>query len=298
MIRFGGRWMKNNLLFSSLLLAVSSSLLAAQRLPISKPEDLAGRWETSDGHGGMVGMNVIVSTHIDGTPVSLIGHQQYLDSLDIGLYQRTGPDVEEFGFNFFATSPDGGALWDGQQLRVSARQRGDLPKVEVSLSWDETKKQWYGHYERGEFSRQVTLKRPENTAASSFAGTWFESKGLMNNCVHIAQQSDGGFTAWSDDISIPGRWRYANGIQPLPQSNEHYGEIGKAKLISPNVITVELRAYTAMCCSHPFQAAISSDGSKLVGNWPSGPNQAPRSVEWKRMPENSCRAAASASPAH
>ena len=95
MIRFGGRWMKNNLLFSSLLLAVSSSLLAAQRLPISKPEDLAGRWETSDGHGGMVGMNVIVSTHIDGTPVSLIGHREYLDSLDIGLYQRTGPDVEQ-----------------------------------------------------------------------------------------------------------------------------------------------------------------------------------------------------------
>ena len=137
MIRFGGRWMKKNLLFSSLLLAVSSSFLASQRLPISKPEDLAGRWETSDGHGGMVGMNVIVSTHIDGIPVSLIGHQQYLDTLDIGLYQRTGADVGEFGFNFFSTSANGGALWDGQQLRVSARQRGDLPKVEVSLSWDE-----------------------------------------------------------------------------------------------------------------------------------------------------------------
>jgi hypothetical protein len=172
--------MRKNLLFTSLLLAVSSSLLAAQQLLISKPEDLAGRWESSDGHGGMVGMNVIVSTHVDGTPVNLIGHKQYLDDLEIGLYQRTEPDVEALGFSFSSTSSNDGAIWDG-------------------------------HYERGEFSRQVTLKRPENANVSSFVGTWFDSKGLMNNCLHIAQQSDGGLTGWADDISIPGRWRYAQG---------------------------------------------------------------------------------------
>jgi hypothetical protein len=288
--------MRKNLLFCSLLIAVSSSLLAAQQLPITKPEDVAGRWETSDGHGGMVGMNVIVHTHVDGTPTSLIGHQQYLDYLEIGLHQRTGSDVEALGFGFFSTSSKGGAIWDGQQLRILAPQRGDLPKVEVSLFWEEDKKQWNGHYERGEFSRQVTLKRPENAHVSSFVGTWFDSKGQMNNCVHIAQQSDGGFTAWADDISLPGRWLYANGIPHPPQSNENYGEIAKARLVSPNLILVELRAYIAACCSHSFKATISSDGSKLLGEWPSGPNQVPRSVEWKRMPNNSCVAAASESP--
>ncbi len=240
-------------------------------------------------------MNVIVSTHIDGTPVSQIGNQQYLDSLDIGLYQRTGPDVEAMGFSFFSINSNGGALWDGQQLRMFVPQRADRSKVEVSLFWDQTKKQWDGRYERGQFSRQVTLKRPESAKESSFVGTWFDSKGLMNNCVHIAQQSDGGFTAWADDILLPGRMRYANGIQPPPQSNEHYGEVAKARLISPGEILVELRAYIATCCSHPFKATVSPDGSKLVGDWPSGSNQAPRSVEWKRMPGDSCAAAVSES---
>jgi hypothetical protein len=285
--------MTKNLLFSSLLLAISSSSLAAQQLSIATPEDLAGRWETSDGHGGMVGMHVIVSTHVEGAPVSLIRHKQYLDDLDIGLYQRTGADVGEFDFSFFSTSADGGVVWDGQQLRMLAPQRGDQPKVEISLSWDETKKQWDGHYEHGEFSRTVTLKRPENEHVSSLVGTWFESKGMMNNCVHIAQQADGVFTAWFDDILIPGRMRYANGIQPPQQSREHYGEIAKVNIAPSGEMTVELRAYTAMCCSHPFVARISPDGSKLIGSWSSAPNQAPRPVEWKRMSTNSCLAAAS-----
>lgn len=238
-------------------------------------------------------MSIILSTHIEGTPVSLIGHQHYLDYLEIGLYQRIGPEVEALGFSFFSTSSNGGALWDGQQLRMLVPRRGDLPKVKVSLFWNKAKKQWKGHYERGDFSRQVTLKRPEGRTASPFVGTWFDSKDPMNNCIHIAQQSDGGFTAWADDIALSGRLRYANGIEPPPQSNEHYGEIAKARLTSPSLILVELRAYIGICCSHQFKAAISPDGSELVGDWPSGPNQAPRRVEWKSMPDNSCSAAAS-----
>jgi hypothetical protein len=257
--------MRKNLLFTSLLLAVSSSLLAAQQLLISKPEDLAGRWETSDGNGGMVGMNVIVSTHVDGTPVNLIGHKQYLDDLEIGLYQRTEPDVEALGFSFSSTSSNDGAIWDGQQLRILAYPRGDLPKIDVSLFWDETKKQWDGHYERGEFSRQVTLKRPENANVSSFVGTWFDSKGLMNNCLHIAQQSDGGLPAGQMTFRFPDDGDMHKEIPHPPQSNEHYGEIAKSRLISQNLIMVELRAYTAGCCSHPFKSTISSDGNKPLG---------------------------------
>lgn len=288
--------MRRNLLFSSLLIAVLSSCLSAQQIPIATPENLAGRWETSDGNGGMVGMNVLVSTHIDGAPVSLIGHTQYLDNLDVGLYQRTGKDVGEFDFSFFSTSAEGGATWDGQQLRMQAPQRKDLPKVEISLSWNETNKQWDGHFERGEFNRQVTLKRPVHANVSSFVGTWFDSKGLMNNCVHIAQQSDGGFTAWSDDVLAPGRLRYANGIQPPNQSREHYGEIAKAKVNVSGEIAVELRAYTAMCCSHAFVARISPDANTLTGSWSSGPNQNPRPIEWKKMQTNSCLAAVSGPP--
>jgi hypothetical protein len=88
----------------------------------------------------------------------------------------------------------------------------------------------------------------------------------------------------------PGRVRYANGIQPPAQTREHYGEIAKAKLDAPDQITVELRAYTAMCCSHPFTAKISDNGMTLSGAWPSGPNQAPRVAEWGEMQGNSCLA--------
>ena len=288
--------MRKNLLFSSLLIAVSSSFLSAQQLPIAKPEDLAGRWETPDGNSGMVGINVLVSTHIEGAPISLIGHTQYLDTLDIGLYQRTRKDVGELDYSFFSTSANVGATWDGQQFRMQAPQRKDLPKVDISLSWNGTKKQWDGHFERGEFSRQVTLKRPVHAPLSSFVGTWFDGKGLMNNCVHVAQQSNGGFTAWSDDVLAPGKLRYANGIQPPNQSREHYGEIAKAKVNASGELAVELRVYTATCCSHPFVAHISSDANTLTGSWSSGPNQNPRPIEWKRMQTNSCLAAVSGPP--
>ena len=105
--------MRKNLLLGSLMFAASSSFIAAQQLPITKPEELAGRGETSDGYGGMVGMNVIVSTHIDGAPTSLLGHQQYLDEFTIGLYQRTGSEVEPLGFSFFTNGSNGGATWRG-----------------------------------------------------------------------------------------------------------------------------------------------------------------------------------------
>lgn len=76
---------------------------------------------------------------------------------------------------------------------------------------------------------------------------------------------------------------------PAPaQTREHYGEIAKAKLDAPDQITVELRAYTAMCCPHSFTAKIAEDGMTFSGAWPSGPNQAPRATEWEKMPGDSC----------
>ena len=46
-----------------ILLGISlPTALSAQEL--SRPEDIAGRWEASDGQGGEVGMNILVSTTI------------------------------------------------------------------------------------------------------------------------------------------------------------------------------------------------------------------------------------------
>lgn len=115
----------------------------------------------------------------------------------------------------------------------------------------------------------------------------------MNNCLHIAQSEDGTFAAWSDDLVVPGRLRYANGIQPPERVTEHYGEIAKVKVTGTDRIEVELKAYTPMCCSLPFSAAISSNANSLVGAWLPGPMQTPRPVKWTRVQGGSCRSAVS-----
>lgn len=274
-----------------LLAVLVSEVAVAQQntLIVANPEALAGRWEAPDGQGGAVGLNIILTTSILGRPDNLAGQTQTEDEFTVGLYQRQGPDVASLGFNFF-TGLSNGAHWDGHRLEVHVPGQADLPTTNLDLIWHPNSEMWSGLFERGQFRKQVALRRPTSkTTQSPFVGTWFEKGGgMMNNCVHITQQQDGGLAAWSDDIMIPRRVRYANGIQPPAQTREHYGEIAKAKMDAPDQITVELRAYTAMCCPHPFTAKITVDGLTLMGAWPSGPNQAPRESEWKKMQGNSC----------
>lgn len=275
------------------LLGISSTLaLTAQRR--SYPEEFAGRWEAPDGQGGAIGMNILVTTTVASSTADLVGVPQDTEDFEIGVYQRSGSDVEPLGFNFFTTSPNGSASWDGRHLRISSSRKSSPADIQVDLAWDDTARLWIGTFERGAFKKQaITLRRPVGRQNSSFVGTWFESSGLMNNCLHIAQAEDGTFTGWGDDIQVPGRMRYANGIRPPERTMEHYGEIAKVKVTEPDHIEVELRAYTPVCCSHPFSAAISRDGNTLVGDWPAGPNQAPRPTKWTRVQGDSCISAAS-----
>ena len=281
--------MRCHLILICLGFLVQGSAQAQLKRTLTDPDALAGRWETSDGHGGAVGMNVIVTTHM-GASNSVDDHAQYEDEFTIGLYQRTDPEVGPHRFNFFSSTPGEGTSWDGHRLTIHLL-RTDIPKVNIDLTWHEESPAWNGLFERGAFREQVSLKRPSSKAsASPFVGTWSDPRGLMNNCLHIAQQADGALAAWSDDIQVPGRVRYANGIQPPAQMLQHYGEIARAEVDTHGQINVELRAYTAMCCSHRLTAKLSADDQLLSGAWLAGPNQAPRSVEWKRMPGISCLA--------
>ena len=260
---------------------------------LSAPEALAGRWETPAGHRGVVGMNVTITTHIQGDVNSIAGHPQYEDELTVGLYRRVVPGVESSGFSYFSSTAGGGATWDGHQLTIHFAE-GRSSKVNIDLIWHEDLQTWDGLFERDAFREQVSLKRPSSKASvSPFAGTWMDSRGLMNNCLHIAQQQDGALAAWSDDIQRPGQVRYAPGIQPPTQTLEHYGEIAKAEVVAPGQVKVELRAYTPVCCSHPFAATLSADGKSMSGNWLAGPNQTPTAVEWRKRPGNSCMGASS-----
>jgi hypothetical protein len=269
-------------------LAVTGSLCAQD---LSRLEDLAGRWEAPDGQGGQIGMNILLSTTVSNSATDVIETAQQLAGFEIAVYQRSGSDVQPFGFNFFATSPSGGATWDGRYLRIGLEKKGVDPRVHVDLEWDQTSQTWSGTFERGAFrSQAIALKRPAGHKNSRFIGTWFERNGLMNNCLHIAEAQDGTFTGWGDDIQIPDRMRYAYGLRPPDHVTEHYGEIAKVKVTEPDRIEVELRAYTPTCCSHSFTATISHDGNSLVGEWLAGGNQAPRAASWRRVQADSCLA--------
>jgi hypothetical protein len=274
------------------LLEISSTcVFNAQEL--FHPEELAGRWEGSDGQGGQIGMNILISTTVPGSATDLIGVPQTLESFQIGLYQRSGSEVKPLGFNFL-TSVGGGATWDGQHLRIDLQRKGGLPEVHVDLAWNNTTRVWTGSFERAAFRNQaITLTRPTRPQTNLFVGTWFDRNDVMNNCLHIAQAQDGTFTGWGDDIRVPGRMRYANGLRPPERAMLHYGEIAKVKVSEPNRIEVELRAYIPICCSHPFSAVISGDGKSLVSNLPGGPNQASRPAIWTRVEGESCISAAS-----
>ena len=284
---FGGVVRICTVLYLALLGISSTYALSAQQL--SHPEDLAGRWEAPDGQGGEIGMNILISTTVPISSTDLIGALQKLEDFEIGLYHRSGSDVIPLGFNFFATSANGGATWDGRHLRIDLRGKAELPEVHVDLTWNDATRVWTGTFERAAFQNQaITLKRPTGPQNNLFVGTWFERSGLMSNCLHIAQAEDGTFSGWGDDIQFPGRIRYANGLRPPERTMEHYGEIAKVNMTEPDRIEVELRAYTPTCCSHPFTAAISRDGNSLVGDWPAGPNQAQRPAKWTRVQGDSC----------
>jgi hypothetical protein len=271
-----------------------NSTYALDGQQMAHPEDLSGRWEAPDGQSGEIGMNVLITTTVPNSTTNLNGIPQSLQDFEIGLYHRSGSDVKPFGFNFFTTSVNGGATWDGQHLRIDLQPTAELPSVHVDLAWNAAVPAWTGAFERGTFRNEaVVLKRPSGPYKRVFVGTWFESNSLMNNCLHIAESRDGTFTGWGDDIQVPGRIRYANGLRPPEQAMEHYGEIAKVKVIEPDHIEVELRAYTPVCCSHPFTATISHEGNSLLVQWPAAPNQAPRSAKWTRVQGDSCISAAS-----
>ncbi len=276
-----------------ILMTTGSTKSLNARQP-TEPEDLAGRWVAPDGLGGEIGMNIMVTTTVPGSASDLVGVPQKLEDLEIGLYRRSGSGRTPTGFNFFTTSADGGANWDGQHLRIDQGRRVNLPAAHIDLAWNPSARVWTGSYEHAEFrNKAITLRRPAASKANLFVGTWFDGQGLMNNCLHIAHAQDGTYTGWADDILIPGHLRYANGLRPPERQREHYGQIAKVNLTAPNRVEVELRAYTAICCSHPFTAAISADGNALVGDWPAGPNQSPRPAQWTRMPGGSCIPSAS-----
>jgi hypothetical protein len=140
--------------------------LQQEKRSFRTPDELAGRWETSDGQGGAVGMNIIITAHIDETSAVLAGQLQHEDEFDALIYQRSEPDVPPRGFNSFSNSPNGGMTWDGNRITIHLPGKDTVPTFNVDLIWHEESQEWTGLFERGSVNHRSALSLVE----AAFAG--------------------------------------------------------------------------------------------------------------------------------
>lgn len=143
--------------FVALILSSAHRASAQQAVD---PEGLAGRWEASDGSGGEVGMNILMSTTVAGSVTSLVDAPQAEQDFEIALYRHRDTDLKPIGFNVFTTS-SAGVVWDGRELRINHQHVADVPEIHIKLVWNDEAKVWTGSFEVATFqARDVRLRRP------------------------------------------------------------------------------------------------------------------------------------------
>ena len=253
--------------------------------PVTHPEDLSGIWEAPDGHGGAIGIHLILDTTAPVDATTLVGARQAWLGLQAGLYRRAGAELRPREESFFSDSPRGGSV-RYQHDRLTLHSPGydlDLHRIPGD--------KWSGRFHREDFDAIVTLARPTLEIASHepwFIGTWKSTAGPETTCLHIAQPSPTAFIAWADTLRAWGSTTFAPQAVKPPYSWEHYGELVKVDPAANGSLSIELGAYSAICCPHRFHATSSDRGKEMKAAWPAGPNQSPHKSKWTKMPGDSC----------
>jgi hypothetical protein len=261
---------------------------------VAHPEDLSGVWEAPDGHGGAVGIHLTLDTTAPVDATTLAGVTQSWLGLQVGLYHRSGAEIELGEENSFSDSPRGGGVRYAEG-RLTLHAPGNASGYDLDLRRIPGDK-WTGRFHRGDFDAVVTLARPtlqtDSDQPSStqpwFVGSWSTSSAAGITCLHIAQQSPTAFIAWSDTLLAWGSVRFAPQVPKPPYSWEHYGDLVKIHSTQSGNPSIELGAYSALCCSHTFHATPADHGETMKADWPAGPNQSPHKSRWTKMPGNTC----------
>ncbi len=260
---------------------------------VMHPESLSGIWETSNGHGGAIGIHLELDTTMPSDGNKQSWAPQLWQDLGVNVFERKGAEIqlgEESGFS--DSRRGGGVTFDHGRLQLHfVSPWTDTPSVDLDLV-QEAGGCWEGRLHRGDFDSHVTLCRPsigQSGRASPLVGTWAEISSLGQGCIHIAEQAPGEFTGWSDDIQLPGTVRSCidNVSQPVSVF-QRFGIRMKTHLEKNDAVSFELYAYNDMCCSHTFVGKFAKDGNLIRGTWPSGTNQAAHNATWKKMPGDSC----------
>jgi len=251
--------------------------------PVVYPEELSGIWEVLNGHGGAIGIHLILDTTVSADAVTLVGVEQAWLDLQVGIYQRAGTVLQFGEENFFSDSPRGGSVrYDDGRLRLHAPEF-DLDLLHTSGD------RWSGRIHRKGFDSAVILTRP-STAKSKpwFVGTWKTGDQSHQRCIHIAEQAPDEFVGWTDSLTAWGHARFGPHVPKPPYSLEIYGDLVKVSTADDGNVSIELNTFGGTCCSHLFVGIPKDNGTVMKAVWPPGPNQAPHRTEWKKMPGNTC----------
>jgi len=254
--------------------------------PVTDPEGLSGLWETSNGHGGFVGIHMVLGTSVAPDAKSdrktLAGVEQQWEHLDLGVYEQKGAEFT-FGEEGYFSDHAGASqvkLEDGHLELHFVPPVASMPAVDLDLRKQEGD-HWVGRCHRGSFDEQVTLERPGTgmKTPNAITGSW-SSVRFISRVVHVGEQASGHFVGWSDMLQIPGTVRLAPGIEPH-RLFEIYGDRLKVQRAGERGVLFEFGAYSGACCSHTFAGKLSSDGSWIESG--AGPGAAGPFTKWKRV---------------
>ncbi len=258
--------------------------------PVIHPEAFSGIWEAPDGHGGAVGIHLILMTMVPGDASPPVWIPQYWQHLDISVFERKGPELMFGEENYFADNLRGGRV-KIENGRLELHFASPLPR-EPSIDLDLVRQPddcWQGRFHRDDFDSAVTLCRPASgrqPESSSLNGTWSRDHG--DGCIHIFEDGPGTFTGWTDALEIPGHILFSRNDPGPHNLYQSYGELAKVRLVGGRAASLEFAAYNPMCCSQLFTGTLSADGSVIQEDFPPGSHQSSPRAIWTKVRGDAC----------
>jgi hypothetical protein len=129
--------------------------------PIINPETLSGFWETPNGHGGAVGIHLLLMTTVptDGWEKPSDAPQSW-QLLELGVYERRGATIQLEESNNFSDSPRGGNVgFEAGHLSLHWISPPNSEPIDVDLV-QQPGDRWAGRLHRRSFDANVILSRP------------------------------------------------------------------------------------------------------------------------------------------
>jgi hypothetical protein len=259
--------------------------------PVTNPEALSGFWETPNGHGGAVGIHLLLMTTVPTEGWNAAGNApQSWEHLTLDVYERRGAKIGPDEDNGFSDSPRGGNVsFEAGHLKLhSVSTSPSDPSIDVDL-FQRPDDAWVGRLHRGSFDAHVMLSRPgASLPPNRLVGTWVGGRGISFACVHIAQQAPKEFVGWTDSIPFPlGPPRMT--IPELTGPKTQYLSYGRPvgiKLEAGGNILFDPNEMNGICCGQTFVGKTSRDGKFIQGPWRG--TESAQDASLKKIPGNSC----------